>query len=315
MKNITVIGGGVLGSQIAFQTAYCGFNTTISVKNEKEIEPLEKKLDVLLDNYKKAIKLMDKNKDNKDNLDAWCMGISDYNKFDKKTCLKNATNARKNITITYNMQDALKDADLVIESITENLEAKRNLFLNMANMLKKDTIVVTNSSTLLPSKMAKQTKREDRFLALHFANSIWKNNIAEVMRHDKTSDKSFNEVMKFAEEIRMIPIPVNKEKTGYVLNSMLIPLLFSALDLLVNNVSDVNSIDKTWIIGTGAKEGPFQILDVVGLKTAYNIVSMYASVPSFLAPYNFKGMQKLLKKYIDANKLGKETKEGFYKYK
>ena len=75
------------------------------------------------------------------------------------------------------------------------------------------------------------------------------------------------------------------------------------------------TIDKAWVLGTSAKEGPFQILDVVGLKTAYEIVKKYAKVPSFLAPYNFKGMEKLLKTYIDNNKLGKSTGEGFYKYK
>ena len=91
--------------------------------------------------------------------------------------------------------------------------------------------------------------------------------------------------------------------------------MFSALDLYVNNISNPETIDKAWVLGTSAKEGPFQILDVVGLKTAYEIVKKYAKVPSFLAPYNFKGMEKLLKTYIDNNKLGKSTGEGFYKYK
>ena len=112
----------------------------------------------------------------------------------------------------------------------------------------------------------------------------------------------------------MIPLPLHKEKSGYLLNSMLIPFLFSALDLLVNEISDPVSIDTAWTLGTGAPEGPFQILDTVGLKTAYDIVQMYVKIPSFLAPYNFKGMSKLLKKYIDEGKLGKSTKEGFYKY-
>ena len=95
---------------------------------------------------------------------------------------------------------------------------------------------------------------------------------------------------------------------------MLIPLLFSGLDLLVNGISDVESIDKAWTLGTGSPKGPFQILDTVGLKTAYEIVLMYVKIPSFLAPYNFKGMEKLLKKYIDEGKLGMSSGEGFYKY-
>ena len=112
----------------------------------------------------------------------------------------------------------------------------------------------------------------------------------------------------------MLPLPVRKEKSGYLLNSMLIPFLFSALDLVVNEISDPASIDKAWTIGTGSPEGPFKILDTVGLKTAYDIVEMYVKIPSFLAPYNFKGMHKLLKQYIDEGKLGVASGEGFYKY-
>lgn len=184
----------------------------------------------------------------------------------------------------------------------------------MSYLLPKKTIVVTNSSTMLPSKLAKYTGRPEMFLALHFANSIWKNNTAEVMKHSKTDDKYFNEVIKFAKEINMIALPMVKEKSGYLLNSMLIPFLFSGLDLLVNGISDVESIDKAWTLGTGSPKGPFQILDTVGLKTAHKIVLMYVKIPSFLVPYNFKGMEKLLKKYIDEGKLGMSSGEGFYKY-
>ena len=123
------------------------------------------------------------------------------------------------------------------------------------------------------------------------------------MAQKQTDQKYFDLIMDFAKEIRMIPLPVRKEKSGYLLNSMLVPLLFSGMDLYVNGISDPESIDKAWTLGTGAPKGPFQILDTVGLTTAYNIVSMYLKVPSFLAPYNFKGMAKMLKKYIDEKNL------------
>ena len=198
--------------------------------------------------------------------------------------------------------------------MSEEFEAKKELFLKLAPMLPSKTILVTNSSTMLPSRLAKYTGREEKFLALHFANSIWKNNIAEVMKQSKTKEEYFNIVLKFAKDIKMLPLPVRKEKSGYLLNSMLIPFLFSALDLVVNKISDPASIDTAWTIGTGAPEGPFKILDTVGLKTAYDIVEMYVKIPSFLAPYNFKGMHKLLKQYIDEGKLGVASGEGFYKY-
>ena len=134
------------------------------------------------------------------------------------------------------------------------------------------------------------------------------------MAQSKTDSACFDEIMNFAKEIRMIPLPVRKEKSGYLLNSMLVPLLFSAMDLYVNGISDPESIDKAWTLGTGAPKGPFRIIDTVGLTTTHNIVSMYTKVPPFLAPYNFKGMEKMLQKYIDEGKLGTASGEGFYKY-
>lgn len=311
MKNITIIGGGVLGSQIAFQVAYSNFNVTIWSRSKESIERTKTKLKELKKAYTSEINKMSKDK----TLSNWCMGISNYDDFNKEKCLSQVEKASKNITFTLDIEDSIKDADLVIESMTEDFTAKKDLYKTLAPILEEKTILVTNSSTMLPSSLAKYTKRPDRFLALHFANSIWKNNTAEVMKHSKTSDSSFNKVIAFAKEINMIVLPLQKEKAGYLLNSMLIPFLFSALDLYVNNISDPETIDKAWVLGTSAKEGPFQILDVIGLKTAYEIVQKYAKVPSIFAPYNFKGMEKLLKTYIDDNKLGKSTGEGFYKYK
>lgn len=307
MKNIMVAGGGVLGSQIAFQTAFSGFNVTIWLRSEGSINRTKPKLDKLKDTYIKAINNMANNSE-------WCHGIADYDTFDKNECLKKVENAYNNIKLELDLKKAAENAELVIESMAENLDAKIDFYMKLSPYLPDKTIVVTNSSTLLPSKMAKYTGRPSMFLAMHFANSIWKNNIAEIMAHSSTDMDNFDKIIKFAKEINMIPLPVKKEKSGYLLNSMLVPFLFSGLDLYVNGISDVESIDKAWTLGTGAPKGPFQILDTVGLETAYNIVSMYTKIPSFLAPYNFKAMHKLLKKYIDEGKLGMSSGEGFYKY-
>lgn len=311
MKNITIMGGGVLGSQIAFQSAYCGFNVTIWLRSEGSIGRTQPKLDSIKESYIKAIELMSQDQ----SINTWCMGIAGYDDFDKDNCLEKVERAYSTIKLELDMKKAVEDADLVIESMTENMDAKKDVYEKMAPLLPDKTILVTNSSTMLPSKLAKFTGRPDKFLALHFANTIWKNNMTEVMKHDQTKQVYFDEVMAFAKEIRMIPLPVHKEKSGYLLNSMLIPLLFSGMDLMVNGISDPESIDKAWTLGTGAPKGPFQILDTVGLKTAYEIVGMYVKIPKFLAPYNFKAMHKMLKGYIDQGKLGYSSGEGFYKYK
>lgn len=312
MKKIVIAGGGVLGSQIAFQTAYCGFDVTIWLRSQGSVSRTQPKLDHLKEVYTYTIKTMATQEGHA--LEKWARGIADYESFQQDECLDKVEKAYKGIKLELDLEKAACDADLIIESLAENEEEKITFFKRLAPLLPEKTVVVTNSSALLPSKFAKYTGRPEKFLSLHFANSIWKNNIAEIMAQSKTDEKYFNEVMKFAEEIRMIPLPVHKEKSGYLLNSMLVPLLFSGMDLYVNGISDPESIDKAWTLGTGAPKGPFRILDTVGLTTAYNIVNMYVKIPSFLAPYNFKGMQKMLKKYIDEGKLGEASGEGFYKY-
>ena len=318
IKNVCVIGGGVLGSQIAFQSAYCGFNVVILAREGEVDNFVKPKLDNLYNVYKNTIKEMTNSK----NLRAWPNGIASPNDFDEKGCLEKVENAYSEIKIITNQEEALKNSDLVIESITENLDIKNSLYKSIADMLPEKTIVVTNSSTLLPSQMAKHTKRPEKFLALHFANNIWQNNTAEVMGHAGTDEKYFNEIVEFAKSIRMIPLPIYKEKKGYLLNSMLVPFLLSAFDLMAAGVADPEAIDTAWTAGTGAPAGPFKIMDVVGLETVKNIVEQYRKVPELLdplfkkmlLPYNYKEMLEMVNKYIEEGKLGKSTGEGFYKY-
>lgn len=312
-KNIVVAGGGVLGSQIAFQSAYCGFNVTIWLRSEGSIGRTQPKLDNLKSVYIDTINKMATEEGK--NPKVWSRGLADFESFDKDKCIEQVENAYKNIKLELDLSKAVCDADLIIESMAENAEQKIEFYKKLAPVMNSKTVLVTNSSTLLPSKFAKYTVVPEKYLSLHFANSIWHNNTAEVMSQPKTDSRFFDEVMDFAKAIRMIPLPVRKEKSGYLLNSMLVPLLFSGMDLFVNGISEPESIDKAWTLGTGAPKGPFQILDTVGLTTAYNIVQMYVKIPSFLAPYNFKGMSVMLKKYIDEGKLGMSSGEGFYKYK
>lgn len=311
-KNIVVAGGGVLGSQIAFQSAYCGFNVTIWLRSEGSIARTQPKLDNLKKTYIQTIEKMATPEGQTPG--EWARGIADYETFNKEECLKKVEEAYKNIKLELSMQKAVSAADLVIESMAENVEDKINFYKALVPFLPAKTVLVTNSSTLLPSKFAKYTGRPEKFLSLHFANSIWKNNTAEIMSQAKTDKTEFDKVIEFAKAIRMVALPVNKEKSGYLLNSMLVPLLFSGMDLYVNGISDPESIDKAWTLGTGAPKGPFHILDTVGIKTAYNIVQMYVKIPSFLAPYNFKGMAKMLEKMLDEGKLGISSGEGFFKY-
>ena len=315
-KKVVVIGGGVLGSQIAYQCAYSGYDTTILIRVEDKKQSIKKSLEKLKNTYVETLTDMTPKHN-------WARGLADTNNFNREKSIEQAENAINNIKIETDQKKALEDADLVIESITENIEIKKNLYNQIANLLPEKTVIVTNSSTLLPSKMADSTKRPNKFLSMHFANAIWKNNIVEVMGHDKTEQKYFDEIIEFGKSIRMIPLPVVKEKSGYLLNSMLVPFLLSAMDLYANGISDPKSIDDAWKLGTGAPNGPFEIMDVVGLETVKNIVEQYQKVPGIInpllkkmmLPYNYDGMLEILDEYLDKGKSGVASGEGFYNYK
>ena len=315
-EKIVVAGGGVLGSQIAFQCAYCGFDTTIWLRSEGSIGRTQPKLDKLLATYEDAIAGMESG------AGEWCSGIADADAFDAAACRNKAKAAHDGLALELDLGAAVADADLVIESMAEDPKAKTAFYEKLAPLLPEKTVLVSNSSTLLPSQFARYTGRPERYLSLHFANSIWKNNTAEVMAQPATDQRYFDEVVAFANEIRMIALPVLKEKSGYLLNSMLVPFLLSGLDLWAAGVSDPESIDVAWTRGTGAPKGPFQIIDTVGLNTAYNIVLQYQKVPGLLSPflkkmmlpYNYKAMAARLKEMIDAGKLGQASGQGFYSY-
>jgi len=198
---------------------------------------------------------------------------------------------------------------LVIEAVPEQLELKRGIYTRLGAVAPEKTIFATNSSTLLPSKLMDATGRPDRFLALHFANEIWKFNVGEVMGTESTSPAVYDTVVEFARDMGMVPIEIKKEKAGYVLNSLLVPFLNAAGELLVDGIADPETIDKTWRIATGSPSGPFQIYDVIGLMTPYNVALADPRPKS-------QAFAKLLKEeYIDKGKLGVATGEGFYSYR
>ncbi|MFD1629372.1 3-hydroxyacyl-CoA dehydrogenase [Pseudopedobacter beijingensis] len=283
-KNVTIAGSGVLGYQIAFQTAFHGYNVTVYDINDEVLEKAKAKFDGLSQAYKNDLKAT------QEQLDA----------------------TFKRLAYNSDLAIAVKDADLVIEAVPENPQIKIDFYQKLSKAAPQKTIFATNSSTLLPSDFADATGRPEKFLALHFANEIWKHNTAEVMGHPGTDKKVFDSVVAFSKSIGMVALPLHKEQPGYIVNSLLVPLLTAATDLLVNEVADAETIDKTWMVATSAPIGPFAILDIVGITTAYNINKMAADATN--DPLKIKTVEYLKKNFIDKNKLGVSTGEGFYKY-
>ncbi|OWA37427.1 3-hydroxybutyryl-CoA dehydrogenase [Saccharibacillus sp. O16] len=283
-SNILIAGSGVLGSQIAFQTALHGFAVTVYDINDEALERAKSRIEQLKPRY------------------AEDLGTSE----------QDLEAAWGRLKFQSDLALAAKDADLVIESVPESVPVKIEFYEKLAKVAPAHTIFATNSSTLLPSQFAEATGRPEKFLALHFANEIWKNNTGEIMRHAGTDDQVFQDVVAFAKEIGMVALPLQKEQPGYIVNSLLVPLLSSAQKLLVTGIADVETIDKTWMVGTGAPVGPFGMLDIVGINTAYHIAQTRADQSG---DADYKAVADLLKtEYIDKGKLGKATGEGFYTY-
>lgn len=279
-KNVMVAGIGVLGSQIAYQTALNGFHV---VAYNKHVDSAKKRLAALQPAY-----------------EADC-GLSKAD-FDK---------VLDQIVVTDDLTKAAQDVDYVIEALPENIAVKEQFYQQLSKLAPAQTVFASNSSTMVPSQLVKFVDRPDKYLHMHFANRIWKCNVAEIMGTEKTDPAVFQEVVDFAHQIKMVPIPIHKEQPGYVLNSLLISFLVSAMLLWVNGVADPETVDKDWMISTGAPVGPFMMLDDVGLRTTYQIMmGLYQTRGNDY----FKTIADKLKVMIDAGKNGRESGQGFYSY-
>ena len=280
IRKITVLGTGVLGSQIAFQAAYSGFDVSVYDISDDILDQARKRFADLSAIYDKEV--------------SGAAGGK-------------AAETVGRIALFSDLAGAVVDADLVIEAAPEVLKIKREIYEKLGQLAPPKTIFATNSSTLLPSEIKEFTGRPDRYLALHFANSIWKFNTAEVMGTPDTDPGIFDAVVAFSLQIGMVPIPIRKEKAGYVLNSLLVPLLNAAADLAAGGYAEPEDVDKVWRIATGAPMGPFQIYDIIGLNTPYNILSHGDAHEQQIAAW-------LKENYIDKGKLGVSSGVGFYTY-
>lgn len=279
MQNLTVLGSGVLGSQIALQAAFHGKNVVVYDISQEVLDTLPSRWDYLTPLFVRDV---------------------------AEATPELMAQAVARISSTADLSEALGDADLVIESVPERLDIKQETWSKVGALAPERTIFATNSSTLLPSDIAESTGRPGRFLALHFANEIWRNTIGEVMGHAGTDQDAFDAVATFAQEIGMVAIKVLKEQPGYLLNSLLVPWLAAAGQLLVRGVADIETVDKTWRMSTGAPLGPFQILDVIGMMTPYHLNKDSEDADK-------RAFAELIKReYIDKGRLGRGAGGGFY---
>jgi 3-hydroxybutyryl-CoA dehydrogenase len=204
----------------------------------------------------------------------------------------------------------LKDCDLIIESVVENLAVKKELLAEVDRIAKPSTILATNTSTLPVVEMAMHTSRPDRVCGVHFFNPAPAMSLVEIVRPLCASDETIEAVTAFAVACGKEPVEV-KDQAGFVVNALLFPYLNNAIRLLEQGVATKEGIDTAMKGGCGFPMGPFALLDLVGLDTSLAILD--ALYFEFREP-NFAAVP-LLRRMVAAGQLGRKSGGGFYDYR
>ena len=284
LNKVMVAGGGTLGSQIAWQTAFEGFDVVI-------YDPFEKGLEASKEFHDSFAELFSAER-----------GASEAEIA--------ATRAR--ISYSTSIVEAVADADLVSESVPEIVEIKQQFYRDLSAAAPEKTIFTSNSSTFVPSQFLEFVDRPGKFLALHFANLIWDNNIGEVMRHPGTDSDVFETVAAFAKDIGMVPLRIEVEQPGYLINSLLVPWLNAAQSLITNGVSTPSDVEKSWLLISKSKYGPIATMDIIGFETIYNICLYWAEKND--DPQMLSNGEYIKQHFIDKGLLGAKTGQGYFSW-
>ncbi len=281
MKNITVVGAGTMGNGIAHVFALKGYNVNLcDLSNEvldKAIITITKNLDRMVAKGK----------------------ITDEDK----------NNTLSNIKKYTNLEKAVATADIVVEAASENVDIKLKIFKDIDKYAPENCILASNTSSISITKIASVTKRQDKVIGMHFMNPVPVMKLVEIIRGYNTSDEVAAEIMNISKKLGKIPVEVN-DYPGFIANRILMPMINEAIYSLYEGVSGVEEIDTVMKLGMAHPMGPLQLADFIGLDVCLAIMNVlytgfanpkYAPCP-------------LLVNMVEAGKLGRKTKEGFYSY-
>ncbi|HYV95742.1 MAG TPA: 3-hydroxybutyryl-CoA dehydrogenase [Chitinophagales bacterium] len=280
-KKISVIGAGTMGNGIAHVFAMKGFEVILVDVSQPQLE--------------KAIATISKNLDRQ-------VAKNSITEEEKKSTIGN-------IKISGSIAEGVRDADLIIEAATENVDLKLKIFSQLDQASKPETILASNTSSISITKIASVTKRADKVIGMHFMNPVPVMKLVEVIRGYSTSDETTNSVMELSRQLGKVPVEVN-DYPGFIANRILMPMINEAIYSLYENVAGVEEIDTVMKLGMAHPMGPLQLADFIGLDVCLAIMNVL---------YTGFGNQKyspcpLLANMVMAGNLGMKSGQGFYKY-
>jgi 3-hydroxyacyl-CoA dehydrogenase len=287
-KNVAVWGGGTMGGGIAQITAAAKIPVTVVEVSDSRIEVARKNMTTSLTRVAK--KMYDGNE-------------AQMKKFVDETI--------SFVTFTTNEEQAAGKADLIVEAIIENIEAKRTLWKKLDAVAGKDCIFATNTSSLKVSDQAAVTNRRERFGGLHFFSPVALMKLVEVVKADETSQETVDALYSYSKAIGKVPV-IARDTKGFIVNRLLIPYMLEACRLVERGDATFQDVDTAMKLGAGYPMGPFQLSDSVGI----DVMKLIADAWNKEEPTNpLFFPSKLINDKVAEGKLGIKSGEGFYNYK
>jgi len=277
---VSIIGAGVMGQGIAQTIASAGIDVRLIEKNNDRLAKAKTALSESLDREIKR----------------WSLTQSE-----KKSILSR-------IKWKINFEDIDK-SDLIVEAVDEDLDLKKSIFKELDRLVKKDTIFVSNTSTLSLTKLAESTSREDKVIGMHFLHPVPKIPLVELVKCLHTSNETVEVIKAFAARIGKTPVEVY-EYPGYVTTRAIVPLLNEAMYILLEGVATAKDIDTAMKLGYNFAYGPLEMADSMGLD---EVLAWMETLWKTLGEPRYRACP-ILRKLVRERKLGKKTGEGFYRY-
>jgi 3-hydroxybutyryl-CoA dehydrogenase len=281
IRTVGVIGAGQMGSGIAHVCALAGLNVMLNDLSEEKIQA---GLATVNGNISRQV----------------AKGV--IQDSERRAALERITPATS--------YESFAECDIVIEAATENEGIKRSIFQKLCPVLRPDTMVATNTSSISITRLASTTDRPERFIGIHFMNPVPVMQLVELIRGIATEDPTFESAKEFISKLGKT-ITVAEDFPAFIVNRILLPMINEAIYVLYEGVGSVDSIDNAMRLGANHPMGPLQLADFIGLDICLSVMQV---LHEGLADTKYRPCP-LLVKYVEAGWLGRKTKRGFYDYR